>query len=324
MRRGGVLVAAVSFSAIAFTACGPTSKEGGPGGGGETADAAPGGPGRDADPGGGGEANACVKMDLLFVIDDSDSMREEQVNLISSFPAFVEAIDAFRTGGGGALDYRVAVTTTGVNLSGTSFGIPVDYSTGPNGEFVRIPGLDRPWIERNDADVITRFSDVAEVGILGSPMEAPLRALELSLSDRVADGRNMDFLRDDALLAVVILTDEDDCSYPGTTADISPFDAEGGCGYGTPGMLGAADVVGFLDAKKGSREKWAAAVIAGPPPNECESTYGAAWPAQRLHDFTQAAGSQAVFSSICEGDLAGSLADALSAFSAACQAFPID
>ena len=40
----------------------------------------------------------------------------------------------------------------------------------------------------------------------------PLYAAELALVDRVADGTNAGFRRDDALLAIVILTDEDDCS----------------------------------------------------------------------------------------------------------------
>ena len=36
-------------------------------------------------------------------------------------------------------------------------------------------------------------------------------AVELALTDRIDDGSNGDFLRDDALLAIVMLTDEDDC-----------------------------------------------------------------------------------------------------------------
>ena len=41
--------------------------------------------------GGGGNVDAlgCSKMDLLFVIDNSGSMGEEQTNLIANFPTFI-------------------------------------------------------------------------------------------------------------------------------------------------------------------------------------------------------------------------------------------
>ena len=61
-----------------------------------------------AEDGGGGTVDAlgCSKMDLLFVIDNSGSMGQEQTNLIANFPAFIAVLEA------SGLDYRVAVTTT--------------------------------------------------------------------------------------------------------------------------------------------------------------------------------------------------------------------
>jgi len=44
----------------------------------------------------------CSKMDILFVIDDSGSMGEEQGNLAQNFPLFIEALDNFNDG---SLDY---------------------------------------------------------------------------------------------------------------------------------------------------------------------------------------------------------------------------
>lgn len=60
---------------------------------------------------------ACDKMDLVFVIDDSGSMKQEQDNLRANFPMFVEVLDAYITRSGKPLDYRVAVTTTGVDVT---------------------------------------------------------------------------------------------------------------------------------------------------------------------------------------------------------------
>src|SRR5690606_33961712 len=38
------------------------------------------------------EPAACLKVDLLFVVDNSGSMKNEQDNLVASFPGFVEEI----------------------------------------------------------------------------------------------------------------------------------------------------------------------------------------------------------------------------------------
>ena len=58
----------------------------------------------------------CNKMDILFVIDNSDSMSEEQDNLIASFPAFIERIEAYDViGTDEPLDYHVGVISTEVD-----------------------------------------------------------------------------------------------------------------------------------------------------------------------------------------------------------------
>jgi hypothetical protein len=76
----------------------------------------------------------------------------------------------------------------------------------------------------------------------------------------------------------------------------------------------------FLDGVKDERGRWATAVIAGP--TDCSSSLGDAAEAGRLKDFVAQAGDNAVFSSICEGDLSSALAEAIATFDAACQTFP--
>src|SRR5688500_7280074 len=97
---------AICVACCALSACGPTqNRNGGDDDGGP--DAGNGGGG-----GGGGstvDAAGCSKMDLLFVIDNSGSMGQEQANLIANFPMFIQVLDQ------SGLDYRVAVTTTGRN-----------------------------------------------------------------------------------------------------------------------------------------------------------------------------------------------------------------
>ena len=91
------------------------SGDDGPGDDGEKLDT----PDGDTDdgPAGGDEAGAggCKKVDLLFVIDNSGSMEDEQANLIASFPAF---IDGIRNQLADTEGYHVGVTTSDLYLGG--------------------------------------------------------------------------------------------------------------------------------------------------------------------------------------------------------------
>jgi hypothetical protein len=288
------------------------------------------------DPGGGGGGGGgfdfvdagpvgpCNKMDIVFVVDDSGSMAEEQANLAANFPEFIRVIDEHRTSVGEELDYRVAVTTTGRDVDYTialpppfSFTLPMSEQ-GHNGEFLQRCDMPRRWLERDDPGVADTFACAAQVGTGGPGLEMPFHALELSLTDRMADGTNAGFLRDDALFAFVILTDEDDCSRRDNNFTIENDQ----CDPPGPEHITIDEMLGLLDNLTGDRGRWATAVIAGPGPGSCQSDFGQAIEAKRLKQFVQQAGQNAVFSSICDGDLAGAMADALATFEAACESFP--
>lgn len=285
--------------------------------------------------GGGGSATQqqCNRMDLVFVIDDSGSMGEEQDNLSANFPGFISVIDEYRTDSGEPLDYRIAVTTSGRDLDytidapevcvpGVGCVDPPDtdfHENGDNGVFKQKCDMSRRWIERSDADVSGTFSCAARVGTGGPSIEMPLYTTELALSDRVNDGSNAGFLREDALLALVILSDEDDCSRTDNDFTVE----SDSCHPEWPENVAIDHFTSALDTIKGDRGRWAAAVIAGPGPGSCHSDdFGDAINARRLQQFVSETGTNAVFSSICQGDLSGALEDALETFSAACEAFP--
>ncbi len=260
----------------------------------------------------------CQKMDLLFVVDDSGSMAEEQTNLATNFPQFATVLDQYMVEAGLPLDYRLAITTTGRDVEYTEV-LPPPFPTsipmsemGDDGAFRQSCGMSRRWLERTDTGVPTTFACAANVGTGGSSLEMPLYASELALQERMADGTNAGFLREDALLAVVYLTDEDDCSRRDNNFSVTAGEA---CTNVAPG-----EWVSFFDDLKGDRGRWATAVIAGP--TACSSSFGDAAAATRLQQFVSEAGDNAVFSSICEGNLAGALQTALDTFTAACDTFP--
>jgi hypothetical protein len=302
-------------------ACGPTSGDGDGNGGG--------GGGPDADPGGGGgqpdaqrptefadaaPTQQCDKMDLLFVIDNSGSMGQEQTNLADNFPGFIEVLEDF----GGGLDYRVAVTTTGRDYNWqTNTGIitiPNSQDGGDNGAMLQRCSMSQRWVEDEDSMPADTFACAAQVGDSGPSKEMPLAAVKQAFSDRMSDGTNTGFRRDDALLAIVILTDEDDCSYEQSVT----------LGFGQSLCDDQMEPVGtykaFLDNYTGDPGRWALAVIAGE--TDCSSSFGGADEAVRLKDLVTQVGTNGVISSICEADLSVALADALETFDTACQNFP--
>ena len=262
--------------------------------------------------GGDGTEKRCEKMDVLFVIDNSGSMGQEQTNLIANFPAFINVLNA------SGLDYRVAVTTTGRNYNYTMTtpigSLPQSQDGGDNGAMLKPTAcnMTKRWIDKSDADPSTTFSCVANVGVGGPSDEMPLSAMRDAFEERMMDGTNMGFRRPDSLLAVVFLTDEEDCSYEQSVS----------LGFGQSlcdsMMEPVQNYVTFLDTYTGHRSRWATAAIAGPGPGSCSSTFGDAQEASRLKQFVTMTGQNGVMSSICDGDLSIGLGQALMLFQSAC------
>lgn len=255
----------------------------------------------------------CRKMDIVFVIDNSQSMKEEQDNLGLNFPQFVKVINEYKTAKGELLDYRVAITSTDDTGSSTWDRGRFTKSYGP------VPGLscdpgpnNNPWLVREDADIAANFSCRAHLGTSGANTERPLECARLALTDRVADGANTmndeSFIREDALLALVVITDEDE---GGSDGDPNAAAAP---------LKDVAEYATDLDrVKAGLRGRWATAVIAGD--KQCDSALGKVGEAKRLKQFVAKA-KNGIFQDICQGDLASSLSNALELFTKACKAFP--
>jgi hypothetical protein len=286
-------------------ACGPSARD--PGGGDDT------NTGPDADT--TTTPRQCNKMDLVFVVDDSGSMQEEQSNLATNFPMFASLLSSYVTPDGEKIDYRIAVTTTGKDLMYTVQNGPIALpmnEDGDNGAFRNNCNMTKRFLEPTDANMQQVLSCRANVGTTGPGFEMPLLMTKWALGERVADNTNAGFLRDDALLGIVMLTDEDDASttqnnFTVTVTSQPPVDYQ------------PANLITFLDTLKGHRTRWAAGVIAGE--TDCSSSFGMAAKATRLQDFvTQAntGSTQASFSSICDGNLTAALQKTLDTFQAAC------
>lgn len=159
-----------------------------------------------------------VKTDILFVIDNSGSMQEEQAAVATELPAFVQALEA---GGGLEQDFRVAVTTTSVYQNallpdgGTSFR---DFAPpGQAGRLQAVPDAGDRMLAQGDPQLVEKFSRLVQLGTSGSGHESPFEAARLALTPPLSTtdvtvGGTQGFLRDGARLLLVMVTDEDDCS----------------------------------------------------------------------------------------------------------------
>ncbi|MDD5308702.1 MAG: hypothetical protein PHU25_15400, partial [Deltaproteobacteria bacterium] len=266
----------------------------------------------------------CSNIDLLFIIDDSGSMIEEQNNLVANFPKFIEVLDAYETPAHTKVNYRIAVATTGVtrNFKLKQQGAPMNVPTnskGPDGAFQgRLKcGLGQyPWVERTDSKVSTKFSCMASLGTDGSGYEMPLAALELALGDQSQDGGPNEgfYTKDDkSLLVVIFITDEDDCSIVngGVFGEDSSQTPMGCIEAISKGLYDVSEVAGFVNDLAGGEDRSVVVGIGGAQQGGCSSTFGSAIYANRLKRFVDLFGDHGVFGDVCSGDLQKSLEDAL-------------
>jgi len=166
-----------------------------------------------------GAPRGCTKIDFLFIIDNSNSMRDEQQNLVQSFPGFVDVmrdvVDVHDF-------HMMVVSTSGDREDEDEPALDPDQCDeiqgagrrfSRNGDDCAIAG-GRSYMDQDQPGLEATFSCVAEVGTGGSVVEEPMDAMIAATSASLnAPGRcNDGFLREDAILVVTVITDEEDDS----------------------------------------------------------------------------------------------------------------
>lgn len=237
----------------------------------------------------------CRKIDVLFVLDGSGSMAQER-NALAAVDAFGDIVDTLSGLNGGDIDYRIAVTT--------------DNDDG----FITPPCWQEPdeWVnsEGHTPDEVAAAFNCAVSSFGMNTFEAPL-GCEHALTSAVdlLDGDNSGFVRDDALLVLVLVTDVD---------DYGAYDQQGGnsCGLGcgTPPTDLAVLHNKLLAVKQNEPDGLAAIVVAGDPnvnggmnfcsqPGSCgcDQLDCAAFHATRLYQFASLLDQNGVAADICGG-----------------------
>ncbi len=153
--------------------------------------------------------------DILFVVDDSCSMQDEQDELAANFASFIQTFVDSST-----IDYHVGVVRADLDSSDSNgWGILEELPDGSR------------WIDQDTGstaqDKIDAFTEISNVGTSGpGSCEMGLQATRSALTYQLYPGSpNEGFYREDALLSLIILSDEVDHG----PAQSGPFGG-GACG----------------------------------------------------------------------------------------------
>ncbi len=284
------------------------------------------------------------KVDILWVVDSSGSMAPKQARLAANFQGFINQLVTANP----PIDFHIAVTTTDTDdparrgalqrwTIGASSDDYIACTPGPSGVTCNTGAT--------TASAVTAFTQMSQVGITGSPAERGLYAVYLALTNpvNVSTQAVVRFVRPDAALYVVVVSDEDDASCNPLTRQAT-CTADPGCrcapdqGLSGTGAWGATTYfTRFLETYKGygNAETVALAAIVAtdddagvpsqfgdPSPHVgcCRALDGGACPASGTNDggfeiayfgsrYVQvAAATGGVAVSICQNDFSGALA----------------
>lgn len=143
------------------------------------------------------------KADILLVIDNSGSMDDKQQALANNFSAFLQYANS------AGVDYHLAVTTTDIDDGGCIYGICT-----PEGQKGKLIGdANNPKVLTPvTPNVGTLYSQKVKVGTNGSGYEKGIAGATLALTPPLISNENAGFLRQDARLAVVVVSDAEDQS----------------------------------------------------------------------------------------------------------------
>ncbi|MBK8170627.1 MAG: hypothetical protein IPK60_09830 [Sandaracinaceae bacterium] len=210
------------------------------------------------------EQGGVDKVDVLFMIDNSGSMSQEQQSIVDQMPRLARILATGDRDLDGMSDFtpvkdlHLGVVTSdmgvagfggiptcgpGTTAGGAMFGddgiLRTQGHTATTGCMATYPNVlsfipaDHPDLETDAAQFGADFGCVAQTGTSGcgfeQQLESPLKALTPSTNAAIqffgptlghGDRENAGFLRDDSVIAIVLVTDEEDCSVDSAKIDV--------------------------------------------------------------------------------------------------------
>ncbi|MBX7077979.1 MAG: hypothetical protein K1X88_02255 [Nannocystaceae bacterium] len=155
--------------------------------------------GADESSSGGLPTEPCTGLDILVVIDNSDTMAEEQAKLGMALSPFIAQLNEQLPGIVGSIQVGVITTDAPQMVVANPTMTCTPYASGTN------------WMSFGPT-LATELACASAVGTMGDPDERPMQmAIESLGVELVGDGGfNEGFLREGAPLLLLILSDEED------------------------------------------------------------------------------------------------------------------
>jgi len=313
--------------------------------------------------------NGSTKVDLLFLVDNSNSMGEEQAILTRQIVLMVEELlhptDRGPETPPPVEDLHIGIISSDMGTHGHSVMTCENPMNGDNGRLQNEGQLagcgalysasdcttgECPWLSHSvehpddgtdpaNPPIWEDFGCIATLSTGGCGFEQQLESAYVALTSQADEGHpNHGFLRDDSLLAVIFVTDEDDCSSPNSEMfntsrdDFGPPNTR--CAFNPTQLY---DIERYYEGLISLRRHWEnpldgiiVAAITGIPvdgswnpgdpiegleamvqvsptnPNElvpsCSTSNGLAYPPVRIVDLVSRFGNSGVLGSICRED----------------------
>ena len=229
------------------------------------------------------------KVDLWFVVSDSDGMTEFQRSLSQALEPFLLQLAEED------LDVQVGVSTTDGTVAPGLSPVVTDISGCISNADQVAHIFDENWI------------DTARCNLRqGTDGDRRQRALDATFASLIDEPDSLDdFRRDDARLITVVLSNQDDCSGE-DYRDEDGTSARNLCAWQADDLRDVGEWVDAMRATTTVPEGFSLAVIAGPPTQVvyeqdesvlavCSSTLGSSYPAPRLSQATKLLGEKDVF-----------------------------
>lgn len=212
------------------------------------------------------------QVDILWVIDNSVSMINEQKAVAAGADDFITHIEDTE------MDFHLGVINTDTDFTNPNSGVLLGT---PN-----VLTKDTP----NYADA---FRSYVQQGNTGSDQEKGLQAALMALSSPLAETINNGFLRDGAMLSIIVLSDENDCSDNGALGGESTGEE---CYTRASELVPVTDLVRSLAALK-PNDPFVLSGIVGPEiVDDCDATV----PGRRYYTAIELLGG--VQADICSTD----------------------
>jgi len=221
------------------------------------------------------------EVDILWVIDNSQSMADEQYKVASEFDSFISSIE--ETG----LEFHIGVMTTDMD------------NLDQRGQLVHGEG-EPVYLAPDTPDYEALFAQRVQVGIDGSDREKGIDAAYQALSEPLVSSVNDGFLRSGATLSIIYVSDENDCTDHGA---LDGYHEQLACYDHSDELVPLRELIDDYRNLRRDREAQARMLVSAVVGPEIIDNCDGAVPGFRYDTMADAFGG--LIGSICEEDFSG-------------------